>query len=103
MIHQARVIAKQGGIFNMDVYRALNIDMPQLLFTVMHQSGPAISDEDFTHTVTALQMDIRRQAQEVGEELHLWLRPRILRLAGLQTRSGSNPRSVAALSRLHTL
>src|SRR5438132_3195876 len=57
----------------MDVYRALNIDVPQLLFTVMHQSGPAISDEDFTRTVTALQMDIRRQAQEVGEELHRWL------------------------------
>src|SRR5215472_19028254 len=57
----------------MDVYRALNIDVPQLLFTVMHQSGPAISDEDFTRTVTTLQMDIRRQTQEVGEELHLWL------------------------------
>jgi len=57
----------------MDVYRALNTDAPQLLFTVMHQSGPSISDEDFTRTVTALQMDIRRQAQEVGEELHRWL------------------------------
>jgi hypothetical protein len=57
----------------MDVYRALNTDAPQLLFTVMHQSGPSISDQDFTRTVTALQMDIRRQAQEVGEELHRWL------------------------------
>jgi len=48
----------------------------------MHQSGPAISDEDFTHTVTALQMDIRRQAQEVGEELHLWLQQQYAQQAG---------------------
>jgi hypothetical protein len=57
----------------MDVYRALNADVPQLLFTVLHQSGPTISEEDFTRTVTALQMDIRRQVLEVGERLHQWL------------------------------
>ena len=66
----------------MDVYRALNIDVPQLLFTVMHQSGPSISDEEFTRTVTALQMDIRRQAQQVGEELHLWLQQQSAQQAG---------------------
>lgn len=57
----------------MDVYRALNAEVPQLLFTVMHQSGATVSAEDFTRTVTALQMDIRAQAQAVGEELHQWL------------------------------
>src|SRR5712691_5226895 len=57
----------------MDVYRALNADVPQLLFTVLHQAGPTVSDEDFTRTVTALQMEIRRQAQAVGNELHQWL------------------------------
>jgi hypothetical protein len=57
----------------MDVYRALNADVPQLLFTVLHQSGPTVSDEEFTRTVTALQMDIRKQVQEVGEGLHQWL------------------------------
>jgi hypothetical protein len=60
----------------MDVYRALNTDVPQLLFTVLHQSGPTVSDKDFTRTVTALQMDIRRQAQEIGEELQQWLQQR---------------------------
>jgi len=65
-----------------DVYRALNADVPQLLFTVMHQSGPSISDEDFTRTVTALQMDIRRQAQKVGEELHRWLQQQYAQQAG---------------------
>ncbi len=58
----------------MDVYRALNADVPQLLFTVLHQAGPTIADEDFTRTVTALHRDIRQQAQEVGEELQQWLR-----------------------------
>jgi hypothetical protein len=57
----------------MDVYRALNLDVPQLLFTVMHQAGPTVADEEFTRTVTALQMDIGKQAQAVGEQLHQWL------------------------------
>jgi hypothetical protein len=57
----------------MDIYRALNADVPQLLFTVLHQAGPTISDEDFTRTVTALHLDIRKQAREVGEELQQWL------------------------------
>jgi hypothetical protein len=57
----------------MDVYRALNADVPQLLFTVLHQAGSTISDEEFTRTVTALQMDINKQVHEVSERLHLWL------------------------------
>ena len=60
----------------MDVYRALNADVPQLLFTVLHQSGPDFPDEDFTRTVTALHQDIRQQAQEAGEELQQWLQQR---------------------------
>src|SRR5712692_858434 len=57
----------------MDVYRAINADVPQLLFTVLHQAGPTVSNEDFTRTVTALHLEIRRQAQEVGEALQQWL------------------------------
>ncbi len=57
----------------MDVYRALNADVPQLLFTVLHQAGPTVSDEDYTRTVTALQMDIRWQVHEISERLHQWL------------------------------
>jgi hypothetical protein len=57
----------------MDVYRALNADVPELLFTVLHQSGPGFPEEEFTRTVTALHQDIRQQAQEVGEELQNWL------------------------------
>ncbi len=57
----------------MDIYRTLNLAVPQLLFTVLHQAGPTVSEEEFTRTVTALHMDIRRRAQEIGEELHQWL------------------------------
>ena len=57
----------------MDVYRALNADVPQLLFTVLHQAGPTVSDEEFTRTVTALHMDINKQMYEISERLHLWL------------------------------
>jgi hypothetical protein len=58
---------------HMDVYRALNADVPQLLFTVLHQAGPTVSDEEFIRTVTALQMDIRKQVHEIGEQLRQWL------------------------------
>jgi len=57
----------------MDVYRALNADVPQILFTILHQAGPTVSDEEFTRTVTALHMDIGKQMQEMSERLHLWL------------------------------
>ncbi len=57
----------------MDVYRALNADVPQLLFTVLHQAGPTITDSDFTRTVTALHQDIREQVRAVGQELQQWL------------------------------
>ena len=57
----------------MDVYRALHADVPQLLFTVMHQAGPTVTGEEYTRTATALQHNIREQAQEIGEGLRRWL------------------------------
>jgi hypothetical protein len=57
----------------MDVYRALSADVPQILFTVLHQAGPTISDDEFTRTVSAVHMDINKQMQEMSEQLHLWL------------------------------
>jgi hypothetical protein len=57
----------------MDVYRALNADVPQVLFTVLHQAGPTVAGEDYARTATALHMEMRRQAQAIGEELHRWL------------------------------
>jgi hypothetical protein len=57
----------------MDVYRALNADIPQLLFTVMHQSAPTVSEVEYTRTITALHMEIREQMHAAGQELQHWL------------------------------
>ncbi len=57
----------------MDMYRALNADIPQLLFTVLYQADPSVSEDDFTRAVISLHMDMREQTQAVGQELHRWL------------------------------
>ena len=66
----------------MDVYRTLNLAVPQLLFTVLYQGGPTVSEEELTQTVTALHLDIRHQAQAVGEELQRWLERQYTQQAG---------------------
>ena len=57
----------------MDMYRALNADIPQLLFTVMHQPGPGVSEDDFTRIITALHKEIRDQVHSANQELQRWL------------------------------
>lgn len=57
----------------MDVYRALNADVPQLLFTVTHQGGPSVTGEEYNRTATALQRNISEQAQDIAGELQQWL------------------------------
>lgn len=77
MRHQARLsdapFMPDREELHMDVYRTLDLAVPQLLFTMLHQAGPTVSEEELTRTVTALHLDIRHQAQEIGEELHHWL------------------------------
>jgi cell fate (sporulation/competence/biofilm development) regulator YmcA (YheA/YmcA/DUF963 family) len=57
----------------MDLYRALNADVPQLLFTVMHQSRPDVTVEDYLRMIVTLHKDVRDQFQAIEEELNLWL------------------------------
>ncbi len=57
----------------MDLYRALNADVPQLLFTVMHQSRPDVTAEDYLRMVVTLHKDVRDQFQAIEAELNLWL------------------------------
>jgi hypothetical protein len=66
----------------MDIYHSLDLAVPQLLFTVLYQAGPTVSEEAVTRTVTALHLDIRHQAQTVGEELHRWLERQYTQRAG---------------------
>ena len=52
MWHQARLsdalLMPDREELHMDVYRTLNLAVPQLLFTVLHQAGPTVSEEEFT-------------------------------------------------------
>ena len=77
MRHQARLsdplLMPDREELHMDVYRTLNLAVPQLLFTVLHQVGPTVSEEEFTRTVTALHLDIRHQMRAIGSELRGWL------------------------------
>jgi hypothetical protein len=57
----------------MDVYRALNADVPQLLFTIMHQATPTVSVEEYTRKVLDLHTEIRHQAEAMTGELHTWI------------------------------
>lgn len=57
----------------MDVYRALKVDVPQVLFTVLHQAAPAVTSDEYMRAVMALQSSIREQDEEIGEALRRWL------------------------------
>ena len=58
----------------MDLYRALNADVPQLLLTVMHQPRPTISGEDYQRLSLTLHTDMREQFQNIENELNSWLK-----------------------------
>lgn len=58
----------------MDLYRALNADVPQLLLTVMHQPAPTVSDEDYQRITLTLHKDMREQFQDIENELNRWLK-----------------------------
>ncbi|TMC27311.1 MAG: hypothetical protein E6J04_03940 [Chloroflexi bacterium] len=58
----------------MDLYRALNADVPQLLLTVMHQPRPTISREDYQRMMFILHEDMREQFQVIEHELDRWLK-----------------------------
>ena len=45
----------------MDVYRALQADVPQVLFTVLHQAAPTATSEEYMRVVMALQSTMREQ------------------------------------------
>jgi hypothetical protein len=58
----------------MDLYRALNADVPQLLLTVMHQPRPTIAGEDYQRITLTLHKDVREQFQVIENELNRWLK-----------------------------
>jgi len=56
----------------MDIYRALNADVPLSLFMIWHQTDPTLSSEDYARLVTALHNDVNSQTTSLEDELQRW-------------------------------
>ncbi len=56
----------------MDIYRALNADVPLSLFTIMHQTAPTLSREEYERLVETLHNDVSTQTESLGNELLKW-------------------------------
>ncbi|HYK85243.1 MAG TPA: hypothetical protein VEV19_07750 [Ktedonobacteraceae bacterium] len=56
----------------MDIYRALNADVPLSLFIVMHQGIPKLSSEEDLRLVTSFHTNVHALADSLGDELQRW-------------------------------
>jgi DNA-binding ferritin-like protein len=69
MRHQADVsdalLMPDREEIHMDVYRTLNLAVPQLLFTVLHQAGPTVAEDDNNDFVPAGEM-VKRLMEDNG-------------------------------------
>jgi hypothetical protein len=58
----------------MDVYRALNLDAPYVLVSVLHQGKPGVEAAAYAGAAAALHKEIRAQFQAMQAALERWLR-----------------------------
>lgn len=65
----------------MDIYRALNADVPLSLFTILHQTAPTLSREEYEQLVTTLHNDVNTQTESLGNELLKWQQKQYLEQA----------------------
>ena len=65
----------------MDIYRALNADVPLSLFTILHQTAPTLSREEYEQLVTTLHNDVSTQTESLGNELLKWQQKQYLEQA----------------------
>lgn len=56
----------------MDIYRALNADVPLSLFTVLHQGIPKLSSEEDLQLVTSFHDKVHALASSLDDELQHW-------------------------------
>ena len=56
----------------MDIYRALNADVPLSLFTILHQTAPTLSRVEYEQLVVTLHNDVSTQTESLGNELLKW-------------------------------
>ncbi|MGI9060199.1 MAG: hypothetical protein ACR2H5_16655 [Ktedonobacteraceae bacterium] len=65
----------------MDIYRALNADVPLSLFTILHQTAPTLSREEYEQLVKTLHNDVSTQTESLGNELLKWQQKQYLEQA----------------------
>jgi hypothetical protein len=65
----------------MDVYRALNVDVPQVLFSVLHQPQMGVAPEEYTKAIIALHNEIRAQFQAMNDQIEQWLQKQCIEQA----------------------
>jgi hypothetical protein len=65
----------------MDVYRALNADVPQVLFSVLHQPQPGVAPEEYTQAIITLHNEIRAQFQAMNDQIEQWLQKQYIEQA----------------------
>lgn len=57
----------------MSVYRALGVEPPVILFSVLHQPGPAVEPEQYAARAAGFQRGVRKQAAALRERTAAWL------------------------------
>ncbi len=65
----------------MDVYRALNADVPKVLFSVLHQPQPGVPPEEYTQAIITLHNEMRAQFQAMTDQIEQWLQKQFIEQA----------------------
>src|SRR5437899_7538699 len=65
----------------MDVYPALNANVPQVLFSVLHQPQPGVAPEEYTQAIITLHNEIRAQFQAMNDQIEQWLQKQYIEQA----------------------
>ena len=65
----------------MDIYRALNADVPLSLFMIWHQTDPTLSSEEYARLVTALHNDVSSSTTSLEDQLQRWQQKQYLHQA----------------------
>lgn len=58
----------------MDMYRALNVDVPLLLVSVLHQAAADVTEENYLNTISDLHRELARTLQTAETTLQTWNR-----------------------------
>ncbi len=66
----------------MDVYRAINADVPQVLFSILHQPRPGVPPEKYTQALITLHNEIRARFHAMNAQIGQWLQKQYIDQTG---------------------